>query len=250
MSNENQTRDFLDEHFAVAQVTDADTAEVTDAGQEAQQPDAAAQTQETVDAAQQPVTQAPEATTATETKDTGTVPYAAMKAERDKRQKLERELEEMRRAQPQQPAPSYFEDPEGYVQRIQNESTQRLYAALEATAREQHEDYDQMFEVVMRHAPNNPVMVQEVMTSPNPAMAAYKMGKKLSEFEQMQDPDAYRAKLEAEFRAKWDAEQAAKLDKHNQAAAAIPPDLSQARNTRGEFATTKSDVFTNLFERK
>lgn len=248
MSNEN--RDFLDEHFQATQPEQPETVEQDTPEVIEQQPEAQAQTVEQV-----PAQPEPEGTTPPEAKETGTVPYAAMKAEREKRQKLERELEEIRNrqqaapAQPEQPAPTYYEDPEGYVQRVQNESTQRLYAALEASAREQYPDYDEAFAVVMKHAANNPAVVREVMTSANPAVAAYKMGKKLAEFEQMQDPDAYREKLKGELRAEWEAEQKAKSDQRQQAAAALPPDLSQARNTRGEFAA-KDDVFTNLFERK
>lgn len=241
MSNEN--RDFLDEHFASApEVTDA--AETTEeVSQEVQE-----QVQETVEevqaAALPPATEA--TTTSAEVKDPSTVPYAAMKAERDKRQRLERELEEVRRQQPQQQPASYYEDPEGYVQRIQNETNQRLYAALEASAREQYPDYDEAFGIVMQHAQGNPALVQEVMSSPNPAVAAYKMGKKLAEFEKMKDPDAYRAQIEAEVRAKVEAEVLAKSNKRQQVAAEIPPDLSQARNTRGEFAGAP-DVFKQLF---
>lgn len=250
MSNEN--RDFLDEHFAGTQPEQVEQVEQV----EEEQPEVTEQTpaaqQKTVEQQQPEQPPAAEGTTPPENKEGSTVPYAAMKAERDKRQKLERELEEVRsrqQAQAQQQAPSYFEDPEGYVQRIQNETNQRLYAALEASAREQYPDYDEAFGIVMQHAEGNPALVKEVMSSPNPAVAAYKMGKKLAEFEKMKDPDAYRAQIEAEVRAKVEAEVMAKTTKRQQAAAEIPPDLSQARNTRGEFAA-KHDVFTNLFERK
>ncbi len=241
MSNEN--RDFLDEHFAAAQPEQAEeTAQAVD-----EAPEQAPQ-QETAEVVDEPAEQAPEVTATPEVKEPSAVPLAALKAEREKRQKLEKELEALRSQAPQEPAPNYFEDPEGYLQRVQNESNQRLYAALEASAREQYPDYDDAFAVVMRHAENNPAVVREVMAAPNPAMAAYKMGKKLAEFEQMQDPEAYRAKIEADLRAKWEAEQAAKTAQRQKAAAEIPPDLSQARNTRGEFAANP-DVFQSLFER-
>lgn len=244
MNTEN--RDFLDEHFATAPAV-AETAETTEevVGEEVPEEQQEHETAETAPA--QPQEAAAEVTaTSGDAKDPSTVPYAAMKAEREKRQRLERELEELRNQQPQQPVPTYYEDPEGYVQRIQNESTQRLYAALEASAREQYPDYDEAFGVVMQHAQGNPALVQEVMSSPNPAVAAYKMGKKLAEFEKMKDPDAYRAQIEAEVRAKVEAEVAAKTQQRQKVAAEIPPDLSQARNTRGEFAAAP-DVFKQLF---
>lgn len=245
MGNEN--RDFLDEHFAAEQVApkpEQVTGEVTEQVQEVQQ-------QGTVEE-KPPETVAAEVTTTPESKEGQTVPYAAMKAEREKRQRLERELEELRQTQqtPPEAQPSYFDDPEGYLQRqaqaIRQESSQKLYAALEASAREQHPDYDEVFEVVMKHAQANPAVSQEILSAPNPAMAAYRMGKKLAEFEKMQDPDAYRAQIEAELRVKWDEEQKSKSERRQQAVAEIPPDLSQARNTRGEFAANP-DVFNQLF---
>lgn len=244
MSNEN--RDFLDELVTAEQAPPTTEAEEADQGEPQEQ-------QQTVEQVQQPEVPAPEATTATEIKEPQTVPLAAMKAEREKRQRLERELaEERAKHQAQQaPAPSYYEDPEGYLARAQNDIEQRaaarLNAALEAQAREQYSDYEEKMGVVMEHAAGNPAIVQEIMTAPNPAVAAYKMGQRLMEFQQMQDPEAYRAKIAAEVRAQIDAENKAKADQRQKAASEIPPDLSQARNTRGEF-TPKSDVFNELFK--
>lgn len=245
MSNEN--RDFLDELVTAEQATPIAEAEEADQGEQQEQ-------QQTVEQVQQPEPPAPEATTAPEVKEPQTVPLAAVMAEREKRQRLERELaEERAKHQAQQaPAPSYYEDPEGYLARAQNDieqrATARLNAALEAQAREQYPDYEEKMGVVMEHAAGNPAIVQEIMTAPNPAVAAYKMGQRLMEFQQMQDPEAYRAKIAAEVRAQIEAENKAKADQRQKAASEIPPDLSQARNTRGEF-TPKSDVFDELFKR-
>lgn len=244
MSNEN--RDFLDELVTAEQA--APTTEAEEAGHGEQQ-----EQQQTVEQEQKPEAPAPEATTATEVKEPQTVPLAAMKAEREKRQRLERELaEERAKHQSQQdPAPSYYEDPEGYLARaqsaIEQRATARLNAALEAQAREQYPDYEEKMGVVMEHAAGNPAIVQEIMTAPNPAVAAYKMGQRLMEFQQMQDPEAYRARIAAEVRAQIEAENKLKAEQRQKAASEIPPDLSQARNTRGEFAP-KSDVFNELFK--
>lgn len=248
MSNEN--RDFLDELVTAEQAAPTTEAEEADQGEQQEQ-------QQTVEQVQQPEVPAPEATTATEVKEPQTVPLAAMKAEREKRQRAEAERKELEqqlqeiRQQHQAPAPSYYEDPEGYLARAQNaieqRATARLNAALEAQAREQYSDYEEKMGVVMEHAQGNPAIVQEIMTAPNPAVAAYKMGQRLMEFQQMQDPEAYRAKIAAEVRAQIDAENKAKADQRQKAASEIPPDLSQARNTRGEF-TPKSDVFNELFK--
>lgn len=165
------------------------------------------------------------------------VPLAALKAERQKRQEYEARLRQYEQ-QTQAPQPSFYEAPEQYVQSLLSQHdqqvTQRMLGALEAQAREVYPDYDEVFEIVQESAASNPVIVQQVMQAPNPAMAAYKLGKQLREMKAMADPDAYRAKIEAEVRAKVDAEYRAKEEAKAKAASAIPPDLTAARASRDE----------------
>lgn len=164
-----------------------------------------------------------------------TVPLAALKAEREKRQKYERELAEYRQ-RAQQPAPQFSEAPEHYVQHLVQQTEQQLTArmlgALEAQAREVYPDYDEVFEVVQQHAQENPVVVQQVLNAPNPAIAAYQLGKRIKELEAMKDPDAYRKQIEAEVRAKVLAEVEAEKAAKAKAAEAIPPDLTAARASK------------------
>jgi hypothetical protein len=184
-----------------------------------------------------PVTPAPEAPTAPEPKEEH-VPLAALKAERKKRQEYEDRLRQYEQQQAQQPQPSFYEAPEQYVQTLLQQHsqhvTQRMLGALEAQAREVYPDYDEVFEIVQENAAGNPIVVQQIMQAPNPAMAAYKLGKQLREMQAMQDPDAYRAKIEAEIRAKVDAEYKAKEEAKLRAANAIPPDLTAARAARDD----------------
>jgi hypothetical protein len=107
-----------------------------------------------------------------------------------------------------------------------------LMSALEAQAREQYADYDEAFAELEEQAADNPMLVQKVMQSPNPALAAYKLGKQLQELKKLQDPDAYRKQIEAEVRTKIEAEYAAKEKARTDAANAIPPDLTAARASR------------------
>lgn len=170
------------------------------------------------------------------------VPLAALKSERAKRQEEQRARQELearlRQYEQQQPQPSFYEAPEQYVQSLLQQHdqhvTQRMLGALEAQAREVYPDYDEVFEIVQESAASNPVLTQQIMQAPNPAMAAYKLGKQLREMQAMQDPDAYRAKIEAEIRAKVDAEYRAKEEARLKAANAIPPDLTAARASRDE----------------
>lgn len=197
---------------------------------------------------------------ATEDKDSGHVPLAALKAERTKRQALERELEQLRskatQTQPQQqpqeaqqPA-SFYEDPERFVQglvsKVQHEANQRILQALDAEAREQFPDYDEVMELVVKQAEGNPAIRQQILNSPNPPKAAYRLGKQLKDLEAMQDPVAYRAAIEAEVRAKVEAELRAKQEAKRKATDAIPPDLA-AETSRSGKDQPAADPFESMF---
>jgi hypothetical protein len=227
--------DFLDD--VVTEEVEQETPET---------PEPAAEPEAEKGVTNEPDKAAPEATPAPEVKEEHSVPYAALRAEREKRQRMERELEELRQ-QHQQPEPSFYENPDAFAQTIEQRATQRLYVALEATARETHADYDEVFAEVQEHAASNPAAVHQILTSPNPAMAAYKFGKQLREMKQLQDPDAYRQKIEAEVRAKVEAEYRAKEDARQKAAAAIPPDLTEHRNAKGAHAPAPESVFDEIF---
>lgn len=180
---------------------------------------------------------APEVPTTPEPKEEH-VPLAALKAERAKRQEYEARVRQFEQQQAQQPQPNFYEAPEQYVQTLLRQHDQqvtlRMLGALEAQAREVYPDYDEVFEIVQESAADNPVLTQQIMQAPNPAMAAYKLGKQLREMQAMQDPDAYRAKIAAEERAKVEAEYKAKEEARLKAASAIPPDLTAARASRDD----------------
>lgn len=191
------------------------------------------------------------------------VPLAGLMDEREKRQRLERELEQMRRQQgerEQQPATSFYVDPERHVQelvgQVEQRTTQRMYSALEAEARIAFPDYDEVFSEVEEYAKTNPAVAQQVLQAANPARAAYELGKRIREHREMQNPDEYRQKIERELRAKWDAEQAeaAKLAEQGAAVraekiAAIPPDLSKTASATAATRERKSPVFNQLFDK-
>lgn len=253
-----EERDFLDEFSDHKEpATEVD-----------ETPETETEVAETADAkpVETPESEAPAATDPpTETH----VPYAAMKAEREKRQERERELKERDRriadyerqleelrngAQPTTKQPiEIWEDPDAFIRErvgvVEQQATQRLYAALEAQARETFPDYDDVFAVVQEHAKTNPAIAQQVLGAPNPAVAAYKLGKQLAEMKQMQDPAAYRAKVEAEVRAAIAAEEKASAEAKRKAAEAIPPDLSSSRNVAGSDAVPVEDTFESLFPR-
>lgn len=195
----------------------------------------------------------PAAPTAAEPVEGTHVPLAALKAEREKRQERERELAELRQQvqAPKAPEqPQFYEAPEQYVQhavrQVQQQTTQVLYAALEDAAREQHADYDEVLGEVTEAAQANPAIRQQVFNSPNPALAAYKLGKQLRQMKELQDPAAYRAKVEAEVRAQIKAEQDAAAAAKAAQVAAIPPDLSAARSLRDEPVAEDDDSLESI----
>lgn len=175
------------------------------------------------------------------------VPLAALKAEREKRQRFEQELAALRQQQAQQPEmPSFYEAPEQYVHTVlaqeRQQMTQMMLAALEAQAREVYADYDDVFQEVLEAAQANPAIQQQVMQAQNPATAAYKLGKQLRELKQMKDPESYRKQIEAEVRAKVEAEFRAKEEARLRAANAIPPDLAAARASRDDEVLPDDDL--------
>ena len=203
-------------------------------------------------------------TTSTESDADKHVPLAALMAERDKRkeaarraEELENRIKELEGQRQANPVPDFFHDPEAYVQtvvqRAQHQAQESLYSVLEETERERHADFDEVMELVMAKAWENPAIATQILKGKNPAAQAYKVGKRLQEFEKsQQDPDAYRAQLKAELIAEFKKEQeleALKAEKSKAIEASIPPDLSSARSADSGAPRTrnKSTVIDSLF---
>jgi hypothetical protein len=192
-------------------------------------------------------------------KEATTVPLASLKAEREKRQRAEAErqrLEAELSALRQQPAtpvqsPDFYADPEGYVgqvmSKVEAQFNQRLYAVLDAEAREAFADYDEVMEELVPKVQANPALKDQIFSSPNPAKAAYQLAKQIKAFESMQDPVAYEAQMRARIKAELEAEIKAKADAATAAARAIPPDLAASRSAAAKGAQVDGDTFRELF---
>jgi hypothetical protein len=201
----------------------------------------------------------PEATPAPEpVKENNAVPIAALKAEREKRQRaeaerqrLEAELAALRQQPATQQSPDFYADPEGYVgqvmSKVEAQFNQRLYAVLDAEAREAFADYDEVMEELVPKVQANPALKQQIFNSPNPAKAAYQLAKQLKTIESMQDPVAYEAQMRARIKAELEAEIKAKADAATAAARAIPPDLANNRSAAAKGAQIDGDPFRELF---
>ena len=186
------------------------------------------------------------------------MPLAALMAERDKRQEEARQRQELearlRQFEQQQAQPTFYEAPEQYVgnllQQHELQIQQRMMVALEEQARTVYPDYEDMLQVVMESAAENPFLVHQLRQAPNPALAAYKLGKQLREMAAMKDPEAYRAQIEAEVRAKIAAESEAKEAARLKAAEAIPPDLSGVRASKTDEVVPDDSLESILQSRK
>ncbi len=201
----------------------------------------------------------PEATPAPEpAKEATTVPLASLKAEREKRQRaeaerqrLEAELAALRQQPATQQSPDFYADPEGYVgqvmSKVEAQFNQRLYAVLDAEAREAFADYDEVMEELVPKVQANPALKDQIFSSPNPAKAAYQLAKQIKAFESMQDPVAYEAQMRARIKAELEAEIKAKADAATAAARAIPPDLAASRSAAAKGAQVDGDPFRELF---
>ena len=197
-----------------------------------------------------PEAPAPAAPTVAEPVEATHVPLAALKAEREKRQAIERRMAELERERAQVPEPTFYDDPQQFIAQREQQLTQRMHMALEEQAREQFPDYDEVLAQLKEYAQENPAVIQQVFNAANPALAAYKWGKKVRELEAMKDPDSYRKAIEAEVRAKVEAEYAAKEQAKAAAVAAIPPDLTAARSSRDAEVAPDDSLESILKSRK
>jgi hypothetical protein len=201
----------------------------------------------------EPETPAVEAPPASEGEQ-GTIPVAALKDERSKRQALEAELQQMRAyvQQMQQPVqqqpttqPDRWEDPEGYdrwlVQQVtaaaEQKATEAFHYQRIATAAVQFKadkpDYDDTIQVFGQMASANPGLIQQMQQSVNPAQFAYDTAKQAIAIQSAGSLDAY-IQQEADRRA------AAKAAEQTQALASVadklpsaPPTITNDRSVAG-----------------
>jgi len=139
----------------------------------------------------------------------------AMLEERRKRQELEARLRAKEQAQNLPDPPPFWDDPDKSIQarldqmrhELQSDYLNRYYNALESAARARHTDYDEVRDVFVEKAKDNPALAAQLNNHPDPAEFAYQQGKLLRELSTVNnDIDAYRKRIEDEVRAKLAAE--------------------------------------------
>lgn len=171
-----------------------------------------------------------------------------MHEERGKRQELERRLAAIESSKTQpgahtEPAKTFWDDPEGafakHDQKVEQAVMNTRLHTAEMIARSRHTDFDEkvaVFRDFMAKAqgPQQAALAAQWLSSPDPAEYAYSFGKNQTEFQQVGNLDALRAKIEKEtetkVRVQIEAELKAKAEALAKERAALPGSLSDARS--------------------
>ena len=182
------------------------------------------------------------------------IPLTAMLDEREKRQKAERELEEMRRwraqmeAQKQQPkTPDMYEDPEGYTRYQQSMLQQTLWNerlnVSELMARDKYgeELVDQARDAFLAQTKSNPALYVEMQQSRHPYDFVVAWHKRSQFLNEVKDPDEWRNAERERIRQELLAE-ASQPSKPK----APPPSMAKAPAV-GTEAIAPGNSFDNMF---
>lgn len=132
----------------------------------------------------------------------------AMRDEREKRQALERQLAEARNPKP---TVDPWQDLPGALSSQEQKFEERLFLErcnnTEELARDRHKDFDEVREVFLEAAQNNPSLFQQLRQERNPAEFAYREGLRIKELKDVNgDFGAYKSKLEKDIETRLRAE--------------------------------------------
>lgn len=165
--------------------------------------------------------------------------FKGLKEEREKRQRLEAELEALKAQfqaaqqpkEPPAPPPSVWEDEQAYGSHIVTAAVQQanLNAKLdmsEMLTRREKTDFEPMKAKFLQMAEMNPVLAQQALSDPDPWGKAYQIAKNAATMEELGATDL--ETLKAQLREQLLAEAAANVPISNNPT--IPPSLTTARN--------------------
>jgi hypothetical protein len=167
--------------------------------------------------------------------------HAALIGERRRRQELQAELEQLRsqqlQAQPQQPAPDLWEDPQGWQQGVVSTAVQQatFNARLdmsEMMVRQSHSDFEDKKATFIDLMNETPGLQQKALSDPHPWNFAYNY---VTNHQRMQELSATSVtELEARLREQIKAE----LTAEQPAPPPIPETLADHQSARGASAET------------
>jgi hypothetical protein len=176
------------------------------------------------------------------------IPPKALQEERRKRQELEVQLAELRAQvqQPQQPAPSIWEDEQGWQQHFGSEvvGTAVQQATLNARldmsemmVRQAHPDFEDKKATFLDLMRQTPGLQEKALAEPHPWQFAYSY---VTNHQRMHELSATNVtELEAKLRAEIEAKLRAEIQPQ-QPAPTIPETLADAQSARGSTASAVS----------
>lgn len=163
--------------------------------------------------------------------------YKAIREEREKRQRLEAELEALRQQiaaqqEPPAPPPSIWDDDQGALQHVKNEAITtavqqaNLNAKLdmsEMMVRQANPDFEDVKAEFLALAQSNPTLVQQALADPHPWNKAYQIAKNHRAMQELgaTSVDDLRAKIREELMAEMQVQPPRSV---------IPPSLATERN--------------------
>lgn len=149
--------------------------------------------------------------------------------------------ERSKRQEAEKSRPDFWEDPDqalsgltGEVDsKLQNFSLNNSVMIMQSL----HDDYSEMEAIFAADAEKNPALVQQMNQSGHPAKFAYEYGKNKAFMAEIQDPDAYKAKLKAEALAELEAENKAKIEAEVKKRS-VPGSIANERSSGGTVTPT------------
>ena len=162
--------------------------------------------------------------------------YKALREERDKRQRLEAELEALKAQVNQTPPPSIWEDEEAaraydrnqtVSAAVQEATFQANLNMSEMMVRQANPDFEEVKAEFLALAQDNPALAQQALQDPHPWNKAYTIAKNARTMRELgaTDIDSLREKIKAELMAEMQVQQPARSQ--------LPPTLSTERSVGG-----------------
>lgn len=169
--------------------------------------------------------------------------FAKAADETRKRQALERELSDLRARSappppPQEPAKTFWDDPEGALNRQRMEVQTAIIGTRlntsETIARARHQDFEEKVQIFSELAMKTPGLADQMLSAPDPAEFVYGTARAYKELRDAGGLEQMRAKMEQETEARLrttlEKEYKDKADAAAKERAALPGSLSDAQN--------------------
>ena len=161
------------------------------------------------------------------------VPLTALMAERDKRQALQKQVDDFNAKKADEPMPDIFEDQTGYTDRLTQQMNQAMFNERANTsefyARREYPDLDAKIEAFKVLADNNQALKDQIQGAVSPYHEMVDIVDKHDKLAKMDNIEEFekttRAEIEAKVRAEIAEEMKGKTDADKQLRDSIPTSL-------------------------